>query len=203
MKVVLDPRAGGAAEVSLRHLPPFFREPLSCSSLRGGNSDVRGEHDQKSVIWPLWASVFASQQWVRDFSPAFRVGVRVGQALCVPACSGMKGRGVPPRSTSVLCIPGVLAGGNGGVASNHCLCHTRPVDPPESGPQTQHTWRPDCPLASCSGRPDYGRLACLGQTCISGGEEQSWEGEGRREGGGRFKAPVAVGQFGQTDGGRR
>lgn len=145
VEVVLDPRAGGPAEVSLRHLPPFFREPLSCFSLRGGDSDVRGEHDQKRVIWPLWASVFSSQRWVRDFSPAFRVGVRVGQALCVPVCSGIKGRGVPPRSTSVLCIPGVLAGGDGGVASNHCLCHTRPVDPPESGPQTQHTW---CPLTA-------------------------------------------------------
>lgn len=57
----------------------------------------------------------------------------------------------------LLCIPGVPAGGNGGVAPNHCLCHIRPLNP--HGVWSLNTallTSPGCPLASCPGRPDCG-----------------------------------------------
>lgn len=143
VRFVLDPRAGEWQS----WLPDTFyssRIP-STSSLRDGETEARGGHDQKGIIWPIWTSVSSSQQWCQMFWPCVlsRIGSLTAGAPHLCAEVGVRlGWGAPPVLTSLPCIPGVPARSSRGLPPTTVLVTQSLSTPTGFCPQTEHAWRP-------------------------------------------------------------
>ena len=164
--------------------------------MRGGNTEARGDQDQKSILQPLRASGSSSSIVVRGPGPALRVGVTVARdSVCwwprTLCAEGGRGGGSSSFHLSSRFCPGGQPGGVRGCPQPLPLSHKvwqSPLVPRYSTPGI-----PWLPLPSCPERPDFSLAGLAGPNpCLGVGFGAGWRMEGGEEEG-PSKPPVPWG----------